>query len=153
MTQSHASEIRVQSILDDFLCKNRPSYEDLPREIREVLAQIHLSLFDLELNVRSLKSCCRIRDNNVSSRFRYLMGMTIKQYVEGLRMEAAGRLLRSDDVGIFDASIAVGYNSLQTFYRAFGRHYGCTPAEYRRTLSNIRPFSEDKKGRCAGVDA
>ncbi|HEX5717449.1 MAG TPA: AraC family transcriptional regulator [Thermoanaerobaculia bacterium] len=143
----------MQSILDDFLRKNRPSQEDLPREIREVLAHIHVNLFDLELNVRSLKSCCRIRDNNVSSRFRYLMGMTIKQYVEGLRMEAAARLLRNEDVGIFDVSIAVGYNSLQTFYRAFGRHCGCTPAEYRRRLSKVRSFSEDKKGRCAGVDA
>jgi AraC-like DNA-binding protein len=106
----------------------------LPREIREVLAHIHQNLFDLRLNVRHLKSCCRIRDNNVSSRFRYLMGMTIKQYVEILRMEAASRLLRKEEIGILDVSVSVGYHNLQTFYRAFERYYGCTPASYRRGL-------------------
>lgn len=134
MRQYRPSErhVWVQSVLDDFLRKHRPSHEDLPREIREVLAHIHQNLFDLQLNVRHLKSSCRIRDNNVSSRFRYLVGMTIKQYVEALRMEAATHLLLSQDIGIFDVSISVGYYNLQTFYRAFERHHGCTPASYRR---------------------
>src|SRR5215217_2110366 len=97
MRQYRPSErnVWVQSVLDDFLRKHRPAHEELPREIREVLVHIHQNLFDLQLNVRHLKSSCRIRDNNVSSRFRYLMGMTIKQYVEALRMEAATRLLHA----------------------------------------------------------
>jgi AraC family transcriptional regulator len=134
MKQYRPSErqVWVQSVLDDFLRKHKPSYEDLPREIREVLAHIHQNLFDLQLNVRHLKSICRIRDNNVSIRFRYLMGITIKQYVEALRMEAAARLLCAQDIGIFDISISVGYYNLQTFYRAFERHHGCTPASFRR---------------------
>lgn len=127
-------QIRVASILGDFLQKNLPGREDLPREIQEVLAHIHQHLFDLRLNVRYLKSSCRIRDNNVSSRFRYLMGVTIKQYVETLRMEAASRLLRQEEIGIFDVSVAVGYCTLQTFYRAFERYHGCTPAKYRHLL-------------------
>src|SRR5262245_16231760 len=116
MEQWHASErqVRVQSCLDDFLDKNQPCCKELPREIREVLAYIHQHLFDAQLSVRALKSCCRIRDNNISSRFRYLMGMTIKQYVETLRMEAASRLLRAERIGIYDVSVAVGYYNLQT---------------------------------------
>ena len=134
MKQCRESEkqIRVESVLDDFRQKNLPAHQDLPREIREVLAHIHQHLFDLRLNVRYLKSCCRIRDNNVSSRFRYLMGVTIKQYVETLRMQAASHLLRQEEIGIFDVSFAVGYYNLQTFYRAFERHHGCTPARYRQ---------------------
>src|SRR5215216_5228283 len=107
MRQYRSSErhVWVQSVLDEFLRKHHPSHEDLPREIREILSHIHQNLFDLRLNVRHLKSCCRIRDNNVSSRFRYLMGMTTKQYVEILRMEAASRLLRKEEIGIFDVSV------------------------------------------------
>jgi AraC-like DNA-binding protein len=125
---------RVQSILEDFRCSRIADREDLPREIREALAHIHQNPFDLQLNVRHLKCRCRIRDNNFSSRFRYLIGMTVKQYVETLRMEAAACLLREERIGIFDVSISVGYYNLQTFYRAFERRYGCTPAEYRRSL-------------------
>lgn len=144
MRQFHRPErqSRVESVLGDFLLDHRPCREDLPREIREVISQIHEHLFDLQLNVRYLKSCCRIRDNNVSSRFRYLMGMTIKEYVETLRIEAASRLLCEEQMGVFDVSVAVGYYNLQTFYRVFERHHGCTPAEYRRCLlSRVDPLS------------
>jgi len=127
----------VRAVLDDFLCKHRPCHEDLPREIREVLAHIHLHLFELDLNVRSLKSCCRIRDNNISSRFRYLVGTTIKQYIEMLRMEAAVLLLHVEGLGVFDIAISVGYYNLQTFYRAFERSYGCTPAKYRCAVLSL----------------
>jgi two-component system response regulator YesN len=130
--QTPETETLVQSVLEDVLRDRQPSHEDLPREIREVLAHIHRHPFDLQLNVRHLKSCCRIRDNNISSRFRYVVGMTIKQYVESLRMEAASRLLREEGIGIFDIAVSVGYDNLQTFYRAFERYHGCTPARHRR---------------------
>jgi two-component system, response regulator YesN len=140
MGQVRASErdVWVQGVLCEFLSSKRPSHEDLPREIREVLGQIHQNLFDLHLNVRYLKSRCRIRDNNVSSRFRYLIGVTIKQYVESLRMEAAGLLLSEADLGIFDVAASVGYYNLQTFYRVFERHFHCTPASYRRRFQAYR---------------
>lgn len=130
------NQIWIESVLRDFLRDTPPPHQDLPREIQAVLTHIHQHLFDLQLNVRSLKSCCRIRDNNIASRFRYLVGMTIKQYVENLRMEAASRLLRKEEIGIFDIAVSVGYYNLQTFYRAFERYYGCTPAKHRRRLSS-----------------
>src|SRR5918996_1678726 len=108
--QTPETETLVQSVLEEVLRDRPPSHDGLPREIREVLAQIHRHPFDLQLNVRHLKSCCRIRDNNVSSRFSYVMGMTIKQYVEALRMEAASRLLREVGMGIFDIAVSVGYH-------------------------------------------
>jgi two-component system response regulator YesN len=136
MRQFHVAEnqLWIESVLCSFLRDNPPPHQDLPREIQEVLTHIHQHLFDLQLNVRSLKSCCRIRDNNIASRFRYLVGTTIKQYVETLRMEAASHLLRRKEIGIFDIAVSVGYYNLQTFYRAFERRYGCTPAKYRRRL-------------------
>jgi len=124
----------TEEVLCEFLLTKQPPHEDLPREIREILGQIHQNLFDAQLNVRFLKSRCRIRDNNISCRFRCLVGMTIKQYVEALRMEAASQLLREMKIGIFDVSLAVGYYHLQTFYRVFERCHGCTPAKFRSRL-------------------
>jgi AraC-like DNA-binding protein len=135
----------VQEVLEGFAQESRPPHEDLPREIREILACIHQNLFDLHLNVRLLKSCCRIRDNNVSSRFRSTMGITIKQYVEALRMEAASRLLRDRGIGILDIAFAVGYSNLQTFYRAFERRHGCTPANYRRSFLAAGKIKQEDK--------
>jgi AraC family transcriptional regulator len=131
----------MHPVLDEFINENCAPQGDLPREVREFLLHLHRSLFDCDLNIRSLKSSCRIRDNNFSTRFRYVMGMTIKQYVEALRMKAASRLLREEKIGIFDVAVSVGYHNLQTFYRAFERFYGCTPAKYRNSpLSSTYRF-------------
>lgn len=110
----------------------RPSDHGLSPEIREVLRCIHSDPFDAKLSVKTLKSRCGIRDNNVSCRFRCEMGVTIKLYIERQRMEAARQLLVLEHgLGIAEIAQLVGYDHLQTFYRCFRRRFGCTPAIYR----------------------
>lgn len=128
------ARLRVSTLLEDFRLGNRPTGENLPREIIEILRYINESIFDPHLTVRILKERCRIRDNNVSSRFRYFMGLTIKEYIEELRLEAAALLLRERTICIFEVAASIGYYHLQTFYRVFQRKHGCTPAEYRKAL-------------------
>ena len=60
-----------------------------------------------------------------------MVGETPKQYTLRLRLEgAAARMLASDD-SIVDVALAAGFNSHEVFTRAFRRHFGRTPAEYR----------------------
>lgn len=127
---------QIEAELERFCAEHQPDCKDLPREVREVLSYIHYNLFDSNLNVQVLKSRCRIRDNNISCRFRYVMGVTIKEYIESLRMEAARWLLESQGVGVFDVAQWVGYYHLQTFYRAFQRKFECTPAACRGKRQN-----------------
>lgn len=122
-----AQQSSIEAELDRFREDICPSSASLPREMREVLAHVHCHLFDPDLNVQTIKDRCRIRDNNVSCRFRRVMGITIKEYIESLRLEAAIRLLEKR-VPVFDVAISVGYDYPQTFYRAFQRRFDCTPA-------------------------
>lgn len=132
-------QAQIEVELERFCAERRPDGTDLPREVREVLSYIHCNLFDSDLNVQTLKARCRIRDNNISCRFRYEMGMTIKEYIETLRMEAARWLLESRGIGVFDVAQSVGYYHLQTFYRAFQRTFECTPAACREKASEPAP--------------
>ena len=127
-------QAKIERELDRFRRETYPMKPGLSSEVRLVLNHVHQHLFDLDLNVERVKIHCRIRDNNVSSRFRHAMGVTIKTYIESLRMDAAERLLRHRKIGVFDVAQFVGYNHLQTFYRAFQRRFGCPPAAYRRRL-------------------
>lgn len=105
----------------------------LPADIQRVLSYIEEKVFDPELNVQRIKLHCRLRDNNVSSRFRFFTGTTIRDYLEARRMEAAADLLLQG-TAILEVAFAVGYNNLQTFYAAFRRKYSCTPDAYRREV-------------------
>ena len=114
--------------------------QDLPqtsaassRHVRSLVRYVHAHLFDAGLNVTVARSACRLRDNNVSSLFRHEVGCSIKDYIDGLRMEAARRLLRDRTFSIFEIGRALGYTHPQTFYRVYRRHFGTAPASARRT--------------------
>ena len=107
---------------------------DCPQDVRSLLDCLHQSLFQPELNVGVLKAKCQIRDNNITSRFRLATGLTIKQYIESMRMKAAGMLLRKERSAVLDIAQAIGYYYPQAFYRAFQKHFHCTPAEYRERV-------------------
>ncbi len=113
-------------------------------EIRRILAFVHAHLFDRELNVALVKARCRIRDNNISTRFRRAMGFTIKYYIEHMRMKAAAELLCRRSIGVLDIALAIGYEHPQTFYHAFRRSFACTPSAYRVRSARLGVCSQDR---------
>lgn len=121
----------IESELQRFHLAHAPSTHGTSCHVRDLLHAIHETLFDPRLNVRLLKSRCRIRDNNVAYHFRDETGVSIKEYIEDLRIEAAGGLLRGGTCNNWEVAHAVGYTHLQTFYRAFRRQFGCTPGDFR----------------------
>jgi transcriptional regulator GlxA family with amidase domain len=111
----------------------------MPREIREILICIHHHLFETDLNVQAVRTKCRLRNNNVSSRFRKIVGLGLREYIEALRLHAADRLLRVGACEVYLVAMAVGYVHQETFCRAFQRHFGCVPSERRCTELSSEP--------------
>ena len=67
----------------------------------------------------------------LKSGFRSLTGTTIMQYCLKKRMEAAGLLLKENRRSIFEVGNIVGYEDHSAFTRAFRRHMGLSPKEWR----------------------
>jgi transcriptional regulator GlxA family with amidase domain len=99
--------------------------------VLSVLRAVHDGMFDPRLNVADLRTRCGISDHNISSYFKFEVGVSIKHYVEGLRLDAARALLEDAQVSVAEAALAVGYVHLQTFYSAFSRCFGVPPGELR----------------------
>lgn len=64
--------------------------------------------------------------------FAQVVGMTPGAYLRTLRLCQAARMLRSSPTPILDIALAVGFADHPSFSRAFARHMGMTPSEYRR---------------------
>ena len=60
------------------------------------------------------------------------MGMTPIEYLNGVRIEHAKRLLSGTDYSGTKISYLVGYNSQSYFIRAFKRREGMTPEQFRQ---------------------
>lgn len=122
----------IAATLEAFRGANRPRKPDgLPRDVGDVLDYVHDHLFDPDLNVNTVRAGCRLRDNNISTRFRMALGRGIREHIEDLRMRAADQLLRDTDLEVYLVAMAVGYDHQETFCRAFHRHFGDSPARAR----------------------
>lgn len=63
--------------------------------------------------------------------FRKHTGMTLTQYIQGLRVRAACELLLTTTHKTAYTSEAVGYSHTPFFYEVFKKHIGISPREYR----------------------
>jgi transcriptional regulator GlxA family with amidase domain len=111
----------------DSLPREMPQTARPPRDVAAVLEFIHTHIFESSLNVNTAKQSCRIKNNNISTRFRIAMGMGIREYIERLRLQAASRLLQGQRFEVYLIAMAVGYDHQETFCRAFRRHFGRPP--------------------------
>lgn len=64
--------------------------------------------------------------------FKEKIGVTIKQYVQEKKMEAAKAFLRDDSNSVSDISEKLGYATTHAFSQAFKRSTGMSPSEYKK---------------------
>ncbi|CAM5765036.1 AraC family transcriptional regulator [Labrys miyagiensis] len=67
----------------------------------------------------------------LDARFREMLGQAPIRYLAEWRMQLAADLLRSTDMKMAAIAEEVGYGSEEAFSRAFQRHLGRSPAEWR----------------------
>lgn len=105
---------------------------NLSWQVRQLLACIETRLFDPALRVAALRKQCNLRDHNVSTRFKQEVGVPVKCYVLGIRLDAARALLEEGRFRIHDVALAVGFRYTHTFREAFKNRFGITPAAVNR---------------------
>jgi transcriptional regulator GlxA family with amidase domain len=67
----------------------------------------------------------------LDDRFRGLLGRAPKAYLTAWRLQLASRLLRTTSASIAHIAEPVGYGSEASLSKAFKRHAGVSPGEWR----------------------
>lgn len=73
--------------------------------------------------------------------FSMLCGYTVGEYIRMRRLSLAGRELLTSEEKVIDLAMKYGYDSPDSFSRAFVRFHGCTPTDVRRGGANIKAFA------------
>lgn len=63
--------------------------------------------------------------------FSILCGYTLGEYIRNRRLALAGTELAADKIKVIDAAVKYGYDSPDSFTRAFTRFHGITPSAAR----------------------
>lgn len=73
--------------------------------------------------------------------FSMLCDFTVGEYIRQRRLTLAGSELVSSDAKVIDIAMKYGYDSPDSFTRAFTRFHGATPASVRKEGALIRAFA------------
>lgn len=73
--------------------------------------------------------------------FSILCGMTLGDYIRNRRLTLAGNELSAADDKVIDIALKYGYESPESFTRAFLRFHGVTPSEAKKDGSKLKSFS------------
>ena len=80
-----------------------------------------------------LHAHCKCHPSHLCKSFQHFYGETPTEFINRLRLRQAVRLLNEPDAKVTAVAAELGFESLSHFHRLFKRHYGLTPAEYRRS--------------------
>lgn len=73
--------------------------------------------------------------------FSILCGYTVGEYIRFRRLSLAGSELAAEKIKVIDAAVKYGYDSADSFSRAFLKFHGITPSEARKPNAELRSFS------------
>lgn len=88
--------------------------------------------FQHPLNLNEIAKNFYMNNEYFSRYFKKHMGIGPKEYLIGIRMDYAKKLVCESQLKILDICMACGYNSMMTFHRDFKNKYNCTPKQMRK---------------------
>lgn len=94
-----------------------------PLEIRDIAAQAYVSAFHFQ----------RI--------FGVLCGMTVGEYIRARRLTLAAQELSRGDIRVIDAAVKYGYDSPDSFTRAFTKFHGVSPSAAKERGAALKSFA------------
>ena len=95
-----------------------------------LLVHIQAHLED-DLSLTTLSSKAGLSPFHLQRRFKVAIGETPKAYTERLRLERGAFRLLVHDSNVLDIALECGFQSHETFLRAFRRRFGRAPGDYR----------------------
>ena len=70
-----------------------------------------------------------------------LCGFTLGEYIRNRRLALAGNELAAGDGKVIDIALKYGYDSPDSFTKAFTRFHGVTPSQLRRHETMLKSFA------------
>jgi AraC-like DNA-binding protein len=89
------------------------------------------------ITLANLSQNLRRKPEPLGRLFRRVAGVSVHEYITGVRLEHAAHHIRGG-LKIEAVALSVGYKSKKNFYRQFIRRFGLTPEMYRRRRGGDR---------------
>lgn len=141
-TKPEGYDLYIKGKLFEFfyILSNRCRNEKNPRtaksldKMKTILKFIETNYMQ-KISVAEIAEQVEFSESHFMRYFKETMGTSFVDYLREYRLTMAARLLIASDATILSIAEEVGFDNLSYFNRAFKKHYGVTPSQYRRLTS------------------
>ncbi len=102
--------------------------------------------FRSDITLTDVANALFVSKSYISHIFCSKLKINFRSYINILRINEATRLMRQDNITVTEAAQRSGVDSIRTFNRAFFKHIGTTPKEYKKNFSK-----DSRKGICPDI--
>lgn len=126
---------------DEILTKDTPppqkhSTATITSYVEKMKDFIHAS-YTMPITTNDVSSAVFLSSSYANQCFSTECNCTIYEYITQCRITQAKKLLAETDIKVSSVAELVGYNGKTSFYLAFKRNVGISPAEYRYACSSL----------------
>lgn len=120
----------LSSIMKNLELTEQESNLGLPSEI---LSYIDAN-FREQLSINHIAKVFGYHPSYIAHIFCDRLGISFRTYLGGVRSEYVASQIRTTGKSLTEIAYEAGYNSLNTFCRAFKKHFSQTPSEYKKKM-------------------
>ena len=119
--------------------------------ITKALSYIKNEYNQSEISIADVASHAGFSSDYFNRIFFMHTGFNVMEYVRFRRLKNAARLLRTSDTDILNIALECGYETHESFSRAFKKQYGLSPTEYREKYEAIEANYGEFYGETVGA--
>ncbi|GMR67530.1 MULTISPECIES: AraC family transcriptional regulator [Bacillus] len=94
-----------------------------------------------EIDFKEVAKIAYCSEYHFKRMFSFLAGISLSEYIRCRRLTLAAFELKNSDTKVIDVAIKYGYNSPDSFSRAFQNLHGITPSEARSSSHSLKAYS------------
>lgn len=114
---------------------------DLLRNMNRALYYIEENLTK-DIDFREVAKLALCSEYHFKRMFSFLAGITLSEYIRRRRLTLAAFELRDNNMKVIDIAIKYGYNSPDSFTRAFQNLHGLTPSEAKKNGYSLKAYPQ-----------
>lgn len=122
------------------MTNNQLTLQDYQERVNNVLHYINTHL-DEDLELAKLADISNFSPYHFHRIMRAFLNEPLKAYIVRLRLEKAALLIQSTDLSMTDITYKVGYDVPSSFTRAFKKHFGVSPSDYKGAYTDLNSIN------------
>lgn len=126
----------IEAVIDYFVTEASAPKPVATTNVDKIILYIKENYAFTDLSLEYLAEYFHTASSNISNSIKSTLGIGYHEYLTSLRIDASKEYLSGTEKPIVEIYQLCGFNSQQTFYRAFKKHTGLTPLEFRSRTQN-----------------